>query len=117
MSLSFILLIVLILILIGALPSWGYSRSWGYGPSGVLGMLLVVLLVLLVLAARANVNLFAVGALAVAAGGASPPVQASLRALWPHVTTATQRDAAYSFDAPDPDGDLAETHALYARLR
>jgi hypothetical protein len=39
MSLSFILLIVLILILIGALPSWGYSRSWGYGPSGGVGLI------------------------------------------------------------------------------
>ena len=45
MSLSFILLIFLILLLIGALPSWGYSRSWGYGPSGGLGLVLVSVLV------------------------------------------------------------------------
>jgi hypothetical protein len=44
-----ILLIVLILLLIGGLPTWPYSRRWGYGPSGILGLLLVVLLVLLLL--------------------------------------------------------------------
>ncbi len=58
-----------------------------------------VFVVLLVTAARAHVNLVAVGAVAVAAGAASPPVQASLRALWPRLTTTAQRDAAYSFDA------------------
>jgi hypothetical protein len=42
-----ILLIVLIVLLVGAVPSWPYSRRWGYGPSGVLGLLLVILLVLL----------------------------------------------------------------------
>lgn len=46
---STILLIVLILILIGALPTWPHSRSWGYGPSGILGAVLVVLLILLVM--------------------------------------------------------------------
>ena len=44
-----ILLIVLILLLVGAAPAWPYSRSWGYGPSGMLSLLLVVLLVLLLL--------------------------------------------------------------------
>jgi hypothetical protein len=39
-------LIVLILMLIGALPTWGHSRSWGYGPSGVLGIVLLVIGVL-----------------------------------------------------------------------
>jgi hypothetical protein len=43
-----ILLIVLIVLLMGGLPRWGYSRNWGYGPSGGMGMLLVVVLVLLV---------------------------------------------------------------------
>ncbi len=43
-----ILLVLIILMLVGALPSWGYSRSWGYRPSGLLGILLVVLLVVLV---------------------------------------------------------------------
>ena len=43
-----ILLIVLILLLVGAFPAYPHSRSWGYGPSGVLGLLLVVLLLLLV---------------------------------------------------------------------
>jgi hypothetical protein len=47
MTLSTILLIVLVLILIGALPTWGHSRSWGYGPSGIVGVVVVVLLVLL----------------------------------------------------------------------
>ena len=46
MSLSLILLIVVILLLVGALPSWPHSRSWGYGPSGVLGIVLVIILVL-----------------------------------------------------------------------
>jgi Protein of unknown function (DUF3309) len=44
-----ILLIILILLLIGGFPAWPYSRNWGYGPSGILGVLLVVLLVLLIL--------------------------------------------------------------------
>lgn len=46
MSLGSILLIVLILMLVGAYPSWPHSRSWGYGPSGGLGLIVVVLLVL-----------------------------------------------------------------------
>lgn len=49
MSLGTILLIVLILLLVGALPSWPHSRSWGYGPSGLLGVVLVVLLILLLM--------------------------------------------------------------------
>jgi uncharacterized protein DUF3309 len=44
--LSTILLVVLILLLVGAIPSWRYSRGWGYGPSGILGVVLVVVLVL-----------------------------------------------------------------------
>ena len=44
--LSTVLLIVLILLLVGAIPSWPHSRSWGYGPSGILGIVLVVVLVL-----------------------------------------------------------------------
>ena len=44
-----ILIIVLILLLIGALPSWPYSSGWGYGPSGLLGTVLVILLVLVLL--------------------------------------------------------------------
>ena len=47
MSLGTILLIILILMLIGAVPSWGYSRNWGYGPSGILGVVLVIVLILL----------------------------------------------------------------------
>ncbi len=49
MSLGTLLLIVLILMLIGAIPSWPHSRSWGYGPSGLLGLVVVVMLVLLVM--------------------------------------------------------------------
>jgi len=49
MSLGTILLIVLILILIGAIPTWPHSRSWGYAPSGVLGLVVVVIIVLLLL--------------------------------------------------------------------
>ncbi|AND71227.1 MULTISPECIES: DUF3309 family protein [Dyella] len=41
-----ILVVLLVLALIGGLPTWGYSRSWGYGPSGVLGVILAILLVL-----------------------------------------------------------------------
>lgn len=44
-----ILLIVLILLLLGALPTWGHSREWGYGPSGGLGLILVIVIVLILL--------------------------------------------------------------------
>ena len=44
-----ILVIVLILLLIGAVPSWPYSRNWGYWPSGGLGLVLVIVLILLLL--------------------------------------------------------------------
>jgi hypothetical protein len=47
MGLGTILLIVLILILIGAVPAWPHSRGWGYGPSGVLGLVVLVLVVML----------------------------------------------------------------------
>ncbi len=47
--LSTILIIILILILLGAFPAWPYSRSWGYGPSGLVGLILVILLILLLL--------------------------------------------------------------------
>jgi hypothetical protein len=49
MTLSTILLIVVLLLLIGALPSWRHSRSWGYGPSGGLGLVLIILIVLLLM--------------------------------------------------------------------
>ena len=49
MSVGTILLVVLILMLIGAIPSWPHSRSWGYGPSGGLGLLLIIVIILLVL--------------------------------------------------------------------
>jgi len=44
-----ILLILLVLLLAGAVPRWGYNRNWGYGPSGLLGVLLVVVVVLVLL--------------------------------------------------------------------
>ena len=49
MGLGTILLIVLVLMLIGAVPAWPHSRSWGYGPSGGIGLVLVVLVVLLLM--------------------------------------------------------------------
>ena len=48
MSLGMILLIVLILAVMGVIPAWPHSRSWGYAPSGVVGLVVVVLLVMLV---------------------------------------------------------------------
>ena len=44
-----ILLIVLVLLVIGALPTWSYSRNWGYAPSGGVGLLLLILIVLLLM--------------------------------------------------------------------
>ncbi|MHB1353602.1 MAG: DUF3309 family protein [Thiobacillus sp.] len=49
MSVGTILLIVLILILIGAIPVWPYNRSWGYGPTGGIGLLVIILIVLLLM--------------------------------------------------------------------
>ncbi|WP_296809765.1 DUF3309 family protein [Thiocapsa sp.] len=49
MSLGTILIVVLVLILIGVIPTWSHSRSWGYAPSGVIGAILVILLILLLL--------------------------------------------------------------------
>lgn len=49
MSIGMIVLIIVILLLIGAIPAWPHSRSWGYGPSGGLGLVLLVLLILLLL--------------------------------------------------------------------
>lgn len=49
MTLGTILLIVLILLLIGALPSWPYSSGWGYAPSGTLGTILVIVLILVLI--------------------------------------------------------------------
>jgi hypothetical protein len=49
MSTSTIVLIILVLLILGALPTWPYSSGWGYYPSGGLGLLLVVLLILILL--------------------------------------------------------------------
>jgi hypothetical protein len=49
MSLGTILLIVLVLILVGVIPSWPHSRGWGYGPSGLIGIVVIILLALLLL--------------------------------------------------------------------
>jgi hypothetical protein len=49
MSLSTILLIVLVLLLLGALPTWPYSTGWGYYPSGGLGLVVVIILVLVLM--------------------------------------------------------------------
>ncbi len=44
-----ILLVIVILLFAGAMPTWGYSRNWGYGPSGGLGLILLILLILLLM--------------------------------------------------------------------
>lgn len=49
MSLGTILLIILILLLVGALPSWPHSKSWGYGPSGGIGLVVLIIVVMLVM--------------------------------------------------------------------
>ena len=49
MSLGTILLIIVVLLLIGAVPSWPHSREWGYGPSGGIGLVLVILIILLLM--------------------------------------------------------------------
>jgi hypothetical protein len=49
MSVGTILLIILILVLLGVLPTWGHSREWGYGPSGIVGVIVVILLILLLM--------------------------------------------------------------------
>lgn len=48
-SLGTILLVILILALVGSLPTWGYSRGWGYGPSGGIGLIVVILLILVLM--------------------------------------------------------------------
>jgi hypothetical protein len=45
-TLGVVLLVILILLLIGAFPTWGHSRSWGYGPSGLIGLVLIVVIIL-----------------------------------------------------------------------
>lgn len=47
--LSTILVVILVLVLVGALPNWGHSRTWGYAPSGGLGLVLVVVLILVLM--------------------------------------------------------------------
>lgn len=49
MTLGTILLILVVLMLIGAIPSWPHSRNWGYGPSGGIGLVLLILIVLLLM--------------------------------------------------------------------
>ena len=49
MSISAIILIIVILMLIGGLPAWPYSRGWGYYPSGILGTILLILIILMLL--------------------------------------------------------------------
>ena len=46
---TLIIIIILILLLVGAVPRWGYSRGWGYGPSGILGLILVIIVILALL--------------------------------------------------------------------
>ncbi|HEX5697719.1 MAG TPA: DUF3309 family protein [Rhodoferax sp.] len=49
MSLGTILLIILILMLVGALPTWSHSKNWGYGPTGGLGLIVIIIIVLLLM--------------------------------------------------------------------
>lgn len=49
MSIGTLLLVILILVLVGALPTWPHSETWGYGPSGLVGVVVVVFLILLLL--------------------------------------------------------------------
>jgi hypothetical protein len=49
MSIGLILLIILVLVLLGALPSWPHSRSWGYMPSGTVGLIVIIVVVMLLL--------------------------------------------------------------------
>lgn len=49
MSLGTILLIILILMLLGALPTWPHSKSWGYGPTGGLGLVVIIIVILLLM--------------------------------------------------------------------
>lgn len=54
MSIGTVLLIVLVLLLLGAVPAWPYSRGWGYYPSGLVGLLLFVVIVLMLVGAFTN---------------------------------------------------------------
>jgi hypothetical protein len=47
MTLTTLLIIILVLILIGAVPAWPHSRGWGYGPSGIVGVILIILVIVL----------------------------------------------------------------------
>lgn len=49
MAMTTLLLIILVILLVGAAPAWPHSRNWGYGPSGVLGLVLIVLLIMALL--------------------------------------------------------------------
>jgi hypothetical protein len=49
MSLGTLLLVILLLMFVGVIPAWPHSRSWGYGPSGGLGLILIILLVLILM--------------------------------------------------------------------
>jgi hypothetical protein len=49
MPIGTILLIILILVLIGVIPTWPYSRSWGYAPGGIVGVILIILLILVLM--------------------------------------------------------------------
>lgn len=49
LSMSTILIVILVLLLIGALPTWGHSRSWGYAPGGILGTILIIVVILMLM--------------------------------------------------------------------
>lgn len=49
MSLGAILIIILVLVLLGVIPTWPHSRAWGYGPSGIIGVILLIVIILLLM--------------------------------------------------------------------
>ena len=57
MSIGLLILIILIVLVVASYPGWGYSRSWGYGPMGIVGLLLIILLVLLLTGNLGSLNL------------------------------------------------------------
>jgi Protein of unknown function (DUF3309) len=57
MSLGTILIIILILALLGVIPTWGHSRAWGYGPSGIVGLILIIVIISALQAVTGSLNL------------------------------------------------------------
>src|SRR4030095_12295213 len=121
MSLGTILLIILILLLIGALPSWPYSSGWGYYPSGGLGLVVIILLILVLMG-----RLYPAGYFDQQIGNSAPATDASVPARIP-VVPVTEIDVRRSLAArrrcgpsttrdPGRDGPGSQTGAGRARI-